>query len=441
MAKLKSVEDIRNKRDEIRESIRNLDLNKFKDQTYGSENEYTYKGMIAGIESILTDISTLTQYENRFIKLSTYNDRKKILQDLNNIHTYLGTPNNLYQYIDSLKKDLRGYNIRSFSENLIEFTQEIDEIRKLKLEIQNTLRQIEENKETIEESQQDSTETLVTLKDKLNLLDEKIEETTDKATKLESTNTELKNIRDQSQKILDSVQEDANEVESNKKLIESFAKNVEERNKKLTEIEQKTDENKNKLIEYEKERKNILKEANELIESAKNALNYKTAEGLSASFHSQYIEANDDGKLKSWIKGAAISLVLTLGLGVWILYNIQDEWFMVLGRILLLPIPIAAATFCAKQYSKQKNIIEDYAYKTTIAKAIVGFSEQLKKNGKDDDNSEYVEYIQKALGEIHKDPLRPRKEKKLENLSNSQFDQVITLAKKIVEFSKSTSTN
>lgn len=366
---------------------------------------------------------------------------KKILQDLNNIHTYLGTPNNLYQYIDSLKKDLRGYNIRSFSENLIEFTQEIDEIRKLKLEIQNTLRQIEENKETIEESQQDSTETLVTLKDKLNLLDEKIEETTDKATKLESTNTELKNIRDQSQKILDSVQEDANEVESNKKLIESFAKNVEERNKKLTEIEQKTDENKNQLIEYEKERKNILKEANELISSAKNALNYKTAEGLSDSFSNQYDKASNKWVLGGWLGAAAIALMTSVWLGINIIENVEDQWFLVMSRILLLPLPISAVVFCAQQYNKQKNIIEDYAYKTTIAKAIVGFSEQLKKNGKDDDNSEYVEYIQKALGEIHKDPLRPRKEKKLENLSNSQFDQVITLAKKIVEFSKSTSTN
>src|SRR5699024_9038420 len=129
----------------------------------------------------------------------------------------------------------------------------------------------------------------------------------------------------------------------------------------------------------------------------------------------------------------------TLGLGIWILSTIQDEWFMVLGRILLLPIPIAGATFCAHQYNKQKNIIEDYAYKTTIAKAIVGFSEQLNKNSKEDDNSEYVEYIQKALGEIHRDPLRERKEEKEKmDSSNLQFDQIMTMAEKIVDFSKST---
>ena len=118
--------------------------------------------------------------------------------------------------------------------------------------------------------------------------------------------------------------------------------------------------------------------------------------------------------------------------------NENNQWFIILGRILLLPIPIMGAIFCANQYTKQKNIIEDYAYKQTIAKAIVGFSEQLKKNGKDEDNSEYVDYIRNALAEIHKDPLRSRKEEKqsLTNLKAGQLEKIIELAKKITELGK-----
>src|SRR5690554_5754903 len=115
---------------------------------------------------------------------------------------------------------------------------------------------------------------------------------------------------------------------------------------------------------------------------------------------------------------------------------IKEEWFMILGRVLLLPIPIAGAAFCANQYTKQKNIIEDYAYKLTIAKAIVGFSEQLKKNGNKVDDVEYTDYIQKALGEIHKDPLRSRKEERSISLKSNQFDQVVDLAKKIADLTK-----
>ncbi len=141
-----------------------------------------------------------------------------------------------------------------------------------------------------------------------------------------------------------------------------------------------------------------------------------------------------------WIAGAIFCLMGAGFLGWHFMQSINEnnQWFIILGRILLLPIPITGAVFCANQYTKQKNIIEDYAYKQTIAKSVVGFSEQLKKNGKDEDNSEYVDYIRKALAEIHKDPLRSRKEEKqsLTNLKAGQLEKIIELAKKITELGK-----
>ena len=43
-----------------------------KTDNYGSENEYSFKGIIGGIDCLLTDISTLTKAPNKFIALSTY---------------------------------------------------------------------------------------------------------------------------------------------------------------------------------------------------------------------------------------------------------------------------------------------------------------------------------------------------------------------------------
>ena len=98
-------------------------------------------------------------------------------------------------------------------------------------------------------------------------------------------------------------------------------------------------------------------------------------------------------------------------MGLWILQTAPDQIGLLIGRISLLPLPIIGAIFCANQYTKQKNIIEDYAYKMVLSKAIVGFSEQLKKNGSDT-NEEYVHYIKTALEEIHKYPLRKREKNK-----------------------------
>ena len=105
-----------------------------------------------------------------------------------------------------------------------------------------------------------------------------------------------------------------------------------------------------------------------------------------------------------------------------------------MGRIALLPFPIAGAIFCANQFVKQKNIIEDYAYKMVLSKAIVGFSEQIKKHGADD-GQEYIHYIKTVLEEIHKDPLRDRsfKERKSTPL---EFDKILEVIERCVKVKK-----
>ena len=69
-----------------------------------------------------------------------------------------------------------------------------------------------------------------------------------------------------------------------------------------------------------------------------------------------------------------------------------------------------------------------------LSKSIVGFSEQLKKNGTET-NEEYIHYIKTALEEIHKDPLRKRtgsnKENELTNLS--QIGELVDKIKKIIK--------
>lgn len=447
MSKYQSIINIRNARDKIREEIKSIDKKDFKDQTFGPENEYTYLGLIGGIDSLMTDISTLTQYESRFIKLSSYNDRKVILNCLNNILSNLNRPNNLYPHVDQLKTELRNYNIRSFSENLIQFETEIDDVIKLKTQLLDNISEVNSLKDALEtegESISDintvATTRLEEINNKFENIESKLNEIIEKSTETENLNVELESIKSKANKNLSDITTLKTESESNKKLIDVFAENVQEKENNLVELQSNIEINNNKLNEYEKEREKIIKQAQELINSAKQALNYKTAEGLSASFDAQYTDAKDNRKLNRWIIGAAISLEITLALGLFVLMTIQDEWFIVLGRILLLPIPISAAIFCSQQYVKQKNIIEDYAYKTTIAKSIVGFSEQLRKNGNDSDE-EYVNYIKKALDEIHKDPLRNRKEvSNKENLPQN-IDQFIEILKKINTISSGNPSN
>lgn len=436
-----SVQTIREKRDEIREKIKTLNLRNYENQRFGTENEYTYKSLIGGVESLLTDLSTLTQYENKFIKLSNYSERKQIADNLINILSYLESPTNLYSYIEDLKIILRTYNIRNFSENLIQFEEEIDDIKRTRVELEEFLATNSDLEEKITDKSyeivklyDEAEEKLEDIQKKFRDIKDELESVSRKTEDAQSLNEELEEIKKIADSHLTDITYFRTKSESNQKLIENFATKVQDRENRLTELEQKIIENDKAISKYEEERKTLLKEAEALIESAKTALNYKTAEGLSASFSEQYKNSNKTWISGGWILGAFVCLLITLGLGIWFLHNISEDnkWYFIVGRFLLLPMPIIGAIFCANQYTKQKNITEDYAYKTVIAKSIVGFSEQLKKNSTD--NSEYITYIAKALEEIHKDPLRAREHNSSKvRLDKTQFDKLVETLPKLLE--------
>lgn len=440
---LTSILNIRKYRDSIRGRIKTIPKSTLNStSTYGGENEYKYKGLIGGLESLMTDISTLTKATNKFIAISTHTERSTIVQHLARIDEYFDSPPNYIAQFEALKVLLRSYNVRSWSERQLEFETELSNTLKIKLELQEELEEIKTIKKSINtkndeiEAIYDSkNEKLDEIENALISIIEKKDDLIAQSETLQSINRSVEAIKENAAEHLSDIESSLTESKSNEKLITSFANNVQERDKRLTELGQATEENKTKLLKYEEERQSILKEAENLISSAKKALNYKTAEGISASFQEQYNNSNNRWIYGSWILGALLCLCAAIGLGLWVLNTAPDQIGLLIGRISLLPLPIIGAVFCANQYSKQKNIIEDYAYKMVLSKAIVGFSEQLKKHGSGE-NQEYVHYIKTSLEEIHKDPLRKRYSQSMKQDNSSNFKNLIELAEKIAKFSK-----
>tara|TARA_R110001632_G_scaffold218718_2_gene348044 strand:- start:1118 stop:2455 length:1338 start_codon:yes stop_codon:yes gene_type:complete len=441
---IKTITQIRELRDSIREQIKEVDFNEFIAETYGGELEYNYKGIIGGLEALLTDISTLTKAPKKFIKISTSAERTNIVNYLTRIDSYFNSPTSYLAQFEALKILLRGFNVRSFSERQIEFESEIEETRKIKLELQQELAEvkklkteIEENNLSIETKAEESNEKLDEIESQLDKIIKRKEELIEQSETLEEINTDLYSIKEKATENLEEIVSSMTESKSNEKLITSFANKIQERDKRLGELEQNTEENNKKLNDYENERFSILEESKELIESAKKALNYKTAEGISASFQTQYDNANNKSVLGWWLFGAIICLISTILLGLWVLESTTttNNVGLIIGRISLLPLPIIGAIFCANQYTKQKNIIEDYAYKMVLSKSMVGFSEQLKKNGSES-NEEYIHYIKTALEEIHKDPLRKRDKNKENKNETPQLKDLVEFAEKMVKMTK-----
>ncbi len=404
---------------------------------YGSEQEYSIKGLIAGIKNIMTDLSYLTRAHNLFLKLSTYSNRNEIRGHLSNLNTYLKNRNstNIVSELEWLKNHLRTYCLRLDKNRYLDFTAEIDDLRRKAISLEDEIKKTQQRLH-------DASTTYSEIKSKQEEYNDIISELdSQRASFVEEVNSftvEFGNFKDLTKKAQDNEAKIATNLESSNADLDkfnNFIDKINEQEKILSKQALSTDNYESKLDEYTREHNNKLEEAYKLIEEAKKALNYKNAEGLSAAFSHQLEVASNKHARLWWLGGAIIFIVSTLFIGVWIvtgwgLNDNIDQNQMILnlvGRLSMIPFTIAGAIFCANQYTKQKNIIEDYSYKTTIAKSIIAFSEELREK----DPEKYAEYISTILKEIHQDPLRKRGKDKddfvLNKDSTGLIEKVITL--------------
>ena len=443
---IKTIEDIRKLRDEIREEIKSIDTKEYKDQTFGSENEYEYKSLIGGIEALLTDISALLKSQTRFIKISTYSERTLFISYLQNIKTYIDSPGNLYAQVDALKILLRNYNIRFFEDRFIEFEKEIDETRRIKINLQEDklatkklIDGIETSELEIAESFKNSKAQLVEFEKEILEIENRKISLLSEVELLEEKNEKIEELMDSSLVYNETIKKSVNEASTNEKLIKNFATNIQKSEEKITTLDSKVELHEAQLLVYKKERDGLINESKEMIDSARQALNYSTAQGISEAFDNQYKLASSRWLTLSWLVAGAVFMIAILSIGIWIVKDHNLEINILIGRALLIPILVIGLYFCLNQYSKQKDIIEDYAYKKVISQAIVGFSEQLKKN-QSENSDEYVTYMKTALGEIHKDPLRKRDTKEITIKNNEvvESNQIFDMFEKFVNLYKNT---
>jgi len=147
----------------------------------------------------------------------------------------------------------------------------------------------------------------------------------------------------------------------------------------------------------------ILGNAEGVLDMTEKALSNAAVVGVSGAIHERYEEEKKKGKINlCWLVAAAV----TAGVAVWIGHLTiagqgQTTIGAVVARIAMMSVAISAAWFCASQYVRYRNTLDDYGYKSVLARSIIAFLDQFKENPKEREN-----YLSMVLGEIHRDPLR-----------------------------------
>lgn len=383
---------------------------------WGSENEYSPNGLLGGIQNIITDLTYLVKNPATFIRLSTYEDRQSIHQYLSYLSNETNNcySSNIASRLDSLKKILRSYNLRTDEQWMIVYQQKIDELTKQAEHLTQILEEVRGQEKNIneiyslvsvqagkisnkEEAIATSLEKSKAVEEQLDTLKENLEAVAKEIHTLNSTSSSLK---DETKTYRDDVKEFAEEISEHQKQIGK-------QNAQFEVFKETLDKNTT-------EQKQYLEDALKLIEQSKLALSYTTSVGLSSSFDAQCKEIKGwkSFKLWSWLVASAVGVIGVICIGVWLIYgnhhandgNVTSMWLQIIGKISMIPLLVTTIVFCANQYGKQKNLLEDYSYKLALAKSIVAFSEELRKK----DSERYKEYLSTVLNEILKDPLRTR---------------------------------
>ena len=112
--KTQTIQQIEEQVNQVEENLKGFVIRQHKEESYGEEQEYTPQSLKFAIKEILRDLRGLAKSHNRFVQLSTYNERSSIHQELTNIADALTNKyyNEAANHMDTLKSIIRNYGIR-----------------------------------------------------------------------------------------------------------------------------------------------------------------------------------------------------------------------------------------------------------------------------------------------------------------------------------------
>lgn len=365
--------------DQVEGSLKAFVLKEHQGEHLGLEGEYTATSLKAGLKAILVDIRALAKAHDKFVRLSTHAERNQIANFLAQMNNNLNEKNysNVATNLDEIKSIIRQYNFRASSESEEILKDRINNIHSLRAELEEKV----EEMERISARAKESEENIQSAENRYTTLDEI-------QGKLEEKSNQINNFYSQGHNHSQEIANLLEQAKSHEDALNHFAARVKEYE--------------GHLAEYQDGHEKIQEEARELTNRAREALSDAAAASVSGAIHERYEEEKKKWWNLLWLFGSAVFAVIAMGLG----YMITDQENITLGvavaRITIMSVAISAAWFCASQYIRYRNTVDDYGYKSVLARSIVAFLDQFK------DPDERAAYLETVLSQIHQDPMRKK---------------------------------
>ena len=369
---------------------------------------------------VISDIKRLTR-SNHLILYFTPPEIDQLHSSLSQLVSFI--PNQIPQIaapLNVLRPLVRSYWIRNRSQAETEQIQSCEEAVADLQEIISRKDQISSQAEVLQNQVSETAEVLEELKKEI--------------AQLEAVKTKADQDAAQIVSHKSKAESETATVEAKRATIDAFTEKIASREKDLEDLKADTNAYAETLGNLETLNKKRQAELSEMIEDAKKALNLNTAIGLSREFQAKAESLRPRfgftfskeklfwkiPKLKTtnfigyWLVGSGVFIVLALTLALALMAGEveifgatlkfqKDEWHQVMGRLSIVGLLVSAAVFCAKQFTKNGRILEEYAYKKVVSATLPSFLKQL--DGLEVDSSLASKYLIRAIEELHEHPL------------------------------------
>lgn len=353
---------------------------------------------------------------------------------------------NLVNRIEEFNGLMWQYGIHGFSEEFIDYQTKLDQIKELKLQTTKLKDELDSGLKTkadldklLAEAKK-APETLQTTLNSSNEIAKKVSEILAKTTGTDQQiAAKLKVITQNetaSNQHLAATKKSSDDVKPLEAKIKEFYNSVAQYQKKIIEIEKNAEKT---VGDNKAETNKLISNLKGLEDQIKDQIQKATGHSL---FHSFQTRKDKLVKSKRFWEIAIGSLLLTVvGLSVWLVItvtNVDTSFYLKLS--ISIPL-IYAITFCARQYSHERRLEEEYAFKSNISISLMPYKDLVEKivdKTKPEERAKYTSFIIDSITKVFTSPTdkvfaRKEKEKGLDNKTLKKITPLVELISKAIK--------
>jgi hypothetical protein len=381
-------------------------------------NEYTISEAIVDLENIRGIL--IKSIDEELLDTHSFQFRNTALSILANVRNHINSIINNKQNVTPTLLD----EIQRLKEHVVitpnlsqntpfDYKKKVKDLTKLQEKYNSLLVELERAKGIYEETKEHS---------------ETIKENYSKSQELINQHTDIISQIGEQKRNIDAttseIQNKSNQVNSQSNSIKEFCDNIKEQGTKLAQADEET----KKLIETNTD---LEKKITELLGSAVGGAIGKTFGERKAELR-KYVEW--------WAAGTIISIIVLLAAAIWIYYELVtggSNGTLFLSKMSLL-IPISVAVwFTASNYNRERKLLEEYAFKSSISLSLDSYRKVLNEELSDEERNKISEFLISSMEKIYSSPLENiSKHSSIDKIETSLAEKILNEVEKVVNAKK-----